>query len=162
MRRSTILLTAALLTFGVTAAMAQTADSPTNVDNISATVMTNCTIGTFDLAFGEYDPTSETELDAESTIIVRCTKGTANVFVTMDLGLAGDRTMTDGTDVLDYEIYSASSRLAGDVWPSASPGVAVSFPTAVEQELDIFGRIPPMEGAQAGSYFDTVVATVNY
>jgi spore coat protein U-like protein len=160
MKRTINFLAAAVLVFGATAAFGQTADSPTNADNISATVITNCTIGLFDLAFGSYDPTATTDLDQSTTIDVRCTKGTPNVYVTMDNGVNGTRVMTDGTDDLAYQIYSDAAY--SSAWPTAANTVTVSFASAVVQTLDVYGRVTAGQAVAAGDYFDTVVATVNW
>lgn len=163
MKRTAInFFAAAVLVFGATAAFGQTADSPVNNDNITATVTTNCTIGTFDLDFGNYDPTSATATDIAGSVQVRCTKGTAAT-VTMDLGLNGDRSMAGpGADFLQYDIYSDATRTLS--WPDATPGVSVTaaLASATVTSLDVYGRIPAQQAIVAGAYDDTVVATVNW
>src|SRR5512141_951416 len=60
---------------------------------VSATVITNCSISTTAVAFGNYDPTAATDLGAAGTITgslkVRCTNGTA---ANVGLGLGANAT----------------------------------------------------------------------
>lgn len=164
MKRTAInFFAAAVLVFGATAAFGQTATSPTNNNNITASVITNCTIGTFSLAFGSYDPAATAADTATSTIDVRCTKGTTGVSVTLDNGANASRRMLSATtsDYLDYEIFSDAGYTS--TWPSATPGVTATFASAVVQTLNVYGRIPAHEAAGvAADYRDTVIATVNW
>lgn len=163
MKRTAInFFAAAVLVFGATAAFAGTATSPSNSGNITATVASNCTIGTFNLAFGSYDPTSTTATTTSTTLDVRCTKGTS-ASVVLSEGSNTSRKMQSGTtsDYLDYEIYSDSSYSA--IWPSSGTSYGLSFTGGVVQTLTVYGKIPAHEAAAAGSdYADTVVATVNW
>jgi spore coat protein U-like protein len=164
MRTIKTILMVVVMGLAATAGFAQSPqNSALNEDNITATVIGNCWINTFDLAFGNYDPISETDHDADTSVDVFCTKGvTPNV--TLDLGLRSDRTMEhdSSTDVLDYELFSDSA--GGTVWPSSGTGVSAGTSTSpvVALTLPIYGRITAEQAVQAGSYFDTVVATVNW
>ena len=128
----------------------------------------NCTISTAALAFGSYDPVvahASTNLDGTGTVIVACTKGAA---ATVGLGLGSNasgstRRMTDGSsNYLTYELYSDAGRTT--VWGNSGAGLyrrarrprrlrGISRSTAVS---------PSNQDVPAGSYSDTVVATVNF
>jgi spore coat protein U-like protein len=158
----TILMVVAMM-LAATAGFAQTqsSNSAGNDDNITATVIGNCWIDTFDLDFGDYDPIDQNDKDADTTVDVYCTKGVTPE-VTLDNGVNTSRRMTDGTDFLDYELYSGSA--GGTVWPTVTPGVAAGTaanPT-IALTLTIYGRLFAEQAVQAGNYVDTVVATVNW
>jgi spore coat protein U-like protein len=135
---------------------------------VSATVTNNCTISTAALAFGSYDPVvanASANLDGTGTVTVACTKG-ATATVGLGLGanaLASVRRMTDGsTNYLSYELYSDAGRTT--VWGNAgaalySPGAA---PSKAARNFTVYGRVTSNQDVPAGSYNDTVVATVNF
>lgn len=135
---------------------------------VSATVSNNCTISTVALAFTPYDPVvthASTNLDGTGTLVVACTKGTAP---TIGLGLGANasgsvRRMTDGSsNYLSYELYHETGRTT--VWGTTglallSPGAA---PSKAARNHTVFGRVAANQDVPAGSYSDTVVATVNF
>jgi spore coat protein U-like protein len=135
---------------------------------VSATVTNNCTISTAPLAFGSYDPVvahASANLDGSGTVSVACTKGATS---TIGLGLGSNasgstRRMNDGsTNYLTYELYSDSGRTT--VWGNAggslyNPGAA---PSKVARDFTVYGRVASNQDVPAGSYNDTVVATVNF
>jgi spore coat protein U-like protein len=135
---------------------------------VSATVTNNCTISTAALAFGSYDPVvahASTNLDGTGTVTVACTKGATS---TVGLGLGSNasgstRRMTDGaTNYLTYELYSDSGRTT--VWGDAGAGLynPGAAPSKVARNFTVYGRVVSNQDVPAGSYNDTVVATVNF
>lgn len=135
---------------------------------VSASVANNCTISTSPLAFGSYDPVvanASTNLDATGTVTVACTKGaTATIGLGLGSNAAGNtRRMTDGSsNFLSYEVYQDSSRAT--VWGNSgadllSPSAAPSKNT---RDFTVYGRVPSNQDVPAGSYTDTVTATVNF
>ena len=135
---------------------------------VSATVTNNCTISTAALAFGSYDPVvanASTNLDGTGTVTVACTKGAV---ATVGLGLGSNasgstRRMANGaTEFLTYELYSDSGRTT--IWNNSgggfyNPGAA---PSKVARDFTVYGRVTSDQDIPAGSYNDTVVATVNF
>jgi spore coat protein U-like protein len=135
---------------------------------VSATVTGNCTISTSTVSFGSYDPVSanaSANLDSTGTITFACTKGSAP---TIGLGLGSNvsgttRRLTDGAgNFLAYELYSDTGR--STVWTPTgggvvTPGAALSK-TARNQT--VYGRITSNQDVPAGSYTDTIVATINF
>ena len=172
MRANTFLgLAAAVSGLAIVAAASSTpASAATATANlgVSATVTINCTISTAALAFGSYDPVvahASTNLDGAGTVTVACTKGAPS---TIGLGLGSNasgstRRMTDGSsNYLTYELYSDAGRTT--VWTDSgaglySPGVA---PSKAARNFTVFGRVTSNQDVTAGSYSDTVVATVNF
>jgi spore coat protein U-like protein len=135
---------------------------------VSATVSANCTITTAAVAFPAYDPIvthSATNDDGTGTVTITCTKGT---LATVGLGLGANasgsqRRMKDATtDYLNYALYLDSGRTT--IWGTASPNLLtpVAAPDKNPRPFTVYGRIPSAQDVPAGSYTDTVVATVNF
>jgi spore coat protein U-like protein len=131
----------------------------TDTSNLTSTAVVPavCTISSVtNLDFGTYDPTSATDDDdGVGDANFRCTKGTA-----YDVYITGARTMTDGTDTLNFEMYTDVGRTAA--WASASPGTTGTAASNAIITLDIYGRITALQDVQAGTYNGTVVVTVEY
>jgi len=135
---------------------------------VSATVTNNCTISTAALAFGSYDPVvanAATNLDGTGTVSVACTKGTT---ATVGLGLGANasgstRRMTDGGgNFLTYELYQDASH--STVWGNAGAGLLspAAAPSKTARNFTVYGQVVSNQDVTAGSYSDTVVATVNF
>lgn len=146
--------------------------------NVSATVNNVCTLTTTSVAFGAYDPVTANaaaDLNNGTTgkLTVTCTKSAAGVTMTLGNGLhfTTVRNMSDGTDALSYELYQPSSAAPAaactfpgtTVWNVANPlsPAAASFDGTAKDFL-VCGTIPQAQNVGAGSYSDTVVATVNF
>ena len=130
---------------------------------VSASVTANCTISAGALAFSAYDPVvtnAAANLDQTSTITVACTKGaTASVALDNGVNFSGGRRMKSGTDYLGYEMYSDSGR--STVWNSTAP-VAYTAASKAASSLTVYGRVAAGQDVPAGSYSDTVVATITF
>jgi spore coat protein U-like protein len=135
---------------------------------VSATVTNNCTISTTALAFGSYDPVAAhaaTDLDGTGAVSVACTKGTT---ATVGLGLGSNasgsaRRMSDGSgNFLTYELYQDSGH--STVWGAAGAGLLspAAAPSKTARSFTVYGRVVSNQDVTAGSYSDTVVATVNF
>jgi spore coat protein U-like protein len=154
---------AVVLIVATSSAWAQSASANLSV---TATVIKNCRITTTALAFGNYDPTLGTDLDAATGAInIACTKGTTTT-IGLDLGanpLGAVRRMADGGgNFLEYEIYQDAPRTT--VWGSALAD-RLSTPAAPDKSYHAYttyGRIPGTADAPAGAYTDTVQATVYF
>jgi spore coat protein U-like protein len=166
--RNLRLLTLAGLVFlaaSIRCSIAQAGSSSTNL-NVSATVTDNCTISTADLAFGAYDPivtNASSPKDSTGTVSITCTSG-AVTNVELDLGAnasVGTRRMKAGSSYLTYEIYQDSGRTT--VWGTNAnkldTGTAPNFNL---RAFTAYGRITAGQDIPAGSYTDTVLATVNF
>jgi len=150
--------------FGASAAAATaTANLP-----VSATVISNCTISTAVLAFGNYDPVAANaaaNLDGTGTVIVACTKGAT---ATVGLGLGSNasgavRRMSDGGgNFLTYEMYQDAGRVT--VWGNGAPNLLTpgAAPSKAARNFTVYGRVTSGQDIPAGAYTDTVVATVNF
>ena len=134
---------------------------------VSATVTNNCTLSTAALAFGSYDPVAanaSSSLDGTGRVTVACTKGaTATIGLGTGSNASGSsRRMSDGgSNYLNYELYSDSGR--STVWNSSSGTLSpAAAPSKVARDFTVYGRISSNQDVPAGTYGDTVVATVNF
>ncbi len=161
-----------LLTIGGLATAASASTQTTNF-NVSATVINDCSISSSNIAFGNYDPTSTTAITAQGAITALCTMGDS---VSVALGQGSNaaasstaavpvRQMASGIQKLPYHIYMASS---GSVeWGTGTIGTnqpAAQTSASVKTALTFttYGTILAGLDVPAGSYTDTVVATVTY
>ena len=106
--------------------------------NVTATVANNCVISANPLALGAFDGTND--LAATSTVVVRCTNGTAyNVDLSRGASATfAARTMSNGTDTLVYNLFTdttyTNSGATAPPAPSACPAPArASLPTATSR-----------------------------
>ncbi|HEY7205165.1 MAG TPA: spore coat U domain-containing protein [Methylomirabilota bacterium] len=144
------------------------AQTDTDTFNVSTNVSKNCSITTSPVAFGVYDPVvanATTPLDATGAVIVTCTKG-AGTRINLNNGsnaTGGNRRMSaGGGNFLTYQLYQDSGRTT--TWGSgASAGQTVSgAPSKAPRTFTVFGRVPAGQDVPAGSYTDTVVATIQF
>lgn len=138
---------------------------------VSATVTANCTISSSGVSFGSYDPVdthSAAALDATGTVTVTCTNGSAGA-ITLGQGANADtgstdadpaRRMTDGTNFLAYTLFQDAARTTE--WGNTAATDVSHTGTGTATNITVYGRIPANQNVPAGSYTDTVVATVTF
>ena len=153
----------------ITSAFISSAYSATDTDTftVQATVASVCTITANDLIFsGTYDPTSNTNLDDTSSVDVTCTTGT-DYTISLSAGLGTGatvavRTMTLGTDTLDYTIYQDAGRTV--VWgETIGVDTVAGTGNGTTQNIIMYGRVfSNQPTVPPGTYTDTVTATVTY
>ena len=133
----------------------------------SASISNNCTISTAALAFGAYDPVvanASSNLDGTGTVTIACTKG-ATTTIALDLGgnaSGSTRRLTDGSsNYLSYQIYQDSGRTT--VWGTGTDvQTPAAAPSKAARNFTAYGRVTSNQDVPAGSYADTVTATVNF
>ena len=147
-----------------TAALADTASSTLNV---SATVTANCTVSTSEIAFGDVNTLSGSDVDGSGGITVTCTNGTdweATAGVGGGSGASyANRRLSAGAELLNYNLYTDAARTS--VWGDGS-GTTVTIAdtgTGTAQNVTIYGRVGSGQtGVPAGDYTDSVSVTVTY
>lgn len=160
---ATSAIVAGLLAVAPTAAHAATA---TDTMAVSATVQSACIVSANALAFGSYNPTSGTNLDATTTLSVTCTSGTSYT-VGLSTGngsgaTVANRKLTNGANSLSYALYQDASRTTnwGNTAGTDTPASAVAGSSATS--LTVYGRVASGQNVPAGTYTDSVTITVNY
>jgi spore coat protein U-like protein len=159
-----------LLSLGATSSL-EAATATSNL-TVSASVTANCTISTAPVAFGAYDPVSAnatTALNGTGTVNVTCTSG-ASTTITLGQGsnantgstdTAPDRRMSDGAShFLAYALYQDSGRAT--VWGNTAGTGEANTGSGTQNALTVYGAIAAGQNVPAGSYSDTVVATVTF
>jgi len=126
----------------------------------------SCTISTTGVGFGTYNVFTTTPLDSTGSVTYTCI-GNASVTIALNKGSAATfnpRRMLKGSDALNYNLYRDATRTS--IWGDGTGGTtaysnaSVSNNTAVT--VTIYGRIPAQQDIRAGSYGDTITATINF
>lgn len=163
----TAIAATSIAAFGIVGAQVANAATQTDTFNVTATIISSCSITANDLAFGNYDPLSGTHLDQTTTISVTCSNG-ASYDIQLSAGLSGNvaaRTMDDdatSTSTLNYSLFRDSSRTLNwgvtngtDTFQGTGTGSA--------QTVTVYGRIPSGQTTPVvGAYTDTITATIEY
>lgn len=159
-RASLLLLLWSFLLTGTTA---------TRNENVGASVIANCKVGTSSMVFGNYDPlvTNKTSaLNVTGSVSVQCTRGAPGITLTLDNGANSahasgtTRAMAGGGSYLSYELFTDAARTT--VWNTIN---AVSYvPTSMAAaSLPVYGQIPGGQDVPAAaSYSDGITVTVNF
>jgi spore coat protein U-like protein len=123
----------------------------------------NCSISTTPVAFGDYNVLSATPKTTTGTVTYQCTLG-VGIIVTLSKGSSSafdPRTMRNGAEVLNYNLYREATY--STIWGDGTGGsqtytaaATVLFPTNVT----VYARVPAGQNVAAGSYSDSVVATI--
>lgn len=157
---------------GVLLAMAGAAQAATKTASftVSASVGKNCIISAGNLALGEF--LGDNDLTAQSDIKVRCTSGTG-FSIALSPGNTGSyegrRMVGPGSNFLVYNLYTADTYAA--VWGDDTGdtdlvgGTGAGMALANELTRTVYGRLLAVDNqgpVEAGSYSDTIVATISY
>ena len=138
---------------------------------VTATVGEECTVEAFNLNFGPYDPIvahATTARDEVMAIRAFCTR-TTRVTISLSPGShynAGARRMAGPPgQFLRYNIFTTAARTAE--WnnvnrPPAADSASKNVPLGGAGGITGYGRVFAGQNIAAGSYNDTVIATVHY
>lgn len=133
----------------------------------TATVVADCTISATALDFGTVG-TLTSNHDATSSLSVRCTSG-APYSIALNAGTGTGATVaarvmtrSSGTQTVTYQLFTDTNRTR--LWGDGTAGTVQNTGTGSgnTQTVTIYGRVPPQVTPQAGSYSDTVTATITY
>lgn len=159
-----------LLTLGLIASYAGHAATITTSFQVTADIAAKCnTVTANTLAFGTFDPVAATNLDVNTTMAVTCSRNTPYTIAlnggSTATGTIANRLMTNGTDTLQYQIYTTTGRTI--VWGDGT-GTSQTVPgtgSGVAQTVNVYGRIPGTQvpaNPPVGSYTDTITVTVTF
>jgi len=145
-----------LLGLACPAAFTQTA---TDTFQVSITIADDCTISAQDLNFGSH-VTLAALIDVDSIITVNCSIGTVYT-VSLNQGVNGTRLMSDGTNTVDYELYTTALRVLA--WgTTAGVDTVGGVGDGTDQDLTVYGRVPVQATPAPATFTDTVTATVAF
>ena len=166
------LLCSALLLAGAGVATTASAATDTAGFQVTATVVQSCRIEAGNtLAFGDYDPTSDTAATGSTTIRVRCTNGTTapialnqGVNVSTVDSTCMNRAMKPAAaaNLLSYGLYQSAGTSAP--WGCATGTNTFSYTAtnASWNTLTVHGVIAAAQNVPVGAYADTVTATITF
>ncbi len=127
----------------------------------------SCTISAVGVSFGTYNVFSASPLDSTGSVTYTCTGIKPPDRVTINLSRGGaptfsPRQMLKSAVTLNYNLYLDAARTT--IWGDATSGTSHYGPVAPVSNatITIYGRIPAGQDASAGSYINTVVATINF
>ena len=126
----------------------------------------SCTISTTAVNFGVYDVFSGTATDSTGTITFKCT-GNASVTINLNKGTSTTftpRVLTSGSNTINYNLYTDAAR--STIWGDTTGGTSrySNGNPANNQSIvvTVYGRITSGQDVSAGSYSDTITATINF
>lgn len=134
------------------------AASDTSEMTVSLTVEDECTIAAGNLTFTSAGIISQ-NIDNSANLTVECTKGSGYQIALS--GTPGSRKMTSGTNTVSYDLYQDSDHSVA--W-GTTQGTNTKDGTAdgTSQTVTVYGRVPSGQNVAAGTYTDTVTATIWY
>lgn len=127
-------------------------------------ITNDCTITSTDMNFGSVGFIAA-NVDATSTITVRCTVGSA-YSIALNLGVGtgtsiAARKLTGAGGTLDYNLYQDTARTI--VWGTVNPTQTVQGTgNGTTQPITVYGRVPPQSSPGTGIYNDTITAEITY
>jgi spore coat protein U-like protein len=133
----------------------------------SAQASASCTISTTSVIFGNYNVFSGTPLDSTGTVTYRCNPQTQSITISLSKGQSSTytpRRMNQGGEILTYDLYTNAGRTS--IWGDGTGGTSVftdgNPPKNSNVNVTIYSRVPAAQDVSAGSYSDTVSATINF
>lgn len=162
-------LKGALALTALAIAAAANAATDTTTFDVKLTITSTCDIHTTaatDVNFPNSASTA-TNVDAAGNLVVNCTPSTAYT-IALNKGVHGadvtTRSMSNGAALVPYQLYRAAARTAADIWgetTGAGGNVYSGTGIGANQSVPVYGRVPSAN-FPAGSYSDTITATVTY
>jgi spore coat protein U-like protein len=140
-----------------------TLSTATTTFPVTVVIQATCMISATALAFGTY---SGALINSTSTISVTCTN-TTPYNVGLNAGTATGATVTNrsmtgpAAALLGYKLFSNAGRTTN--WGNTvGTDTVAGTGNGTIQSLTVYGQLPAGELATAGSYTDTIIATVTY
>lgn len=129
---------------------------------VQIVVQSSCSVAANTLSFGNY---SVAAVNTTTSLNVTCTNTTPyKVGLSAGTGSGATvttRKMTSGSKTLNYGLYQDAARTI--VWGDTKGTDTVNgIGTGRPQAITVYGNIPENQSAAAGSYVDTITATVYF
>ena len=121
----------------------------------------SCSVSVLNVAFGGYDVFQQQDTETTGSVNVTCDSSTSYaISLSAGLGTFAARTMTNGSQQLDYNLFTDPQRLT--IWGDGTSGTVTVSATATSGSYTVYGMIPARQNVRAGSYSDTITVTVTY
>lgn len=137
--------------------------------SVSALVSDNCTISAAALSFGAYDPASGTATDGSANLTVQCTLD-ASANIQLGQGANADTGSTDAAPLrrladgagnfLSYQLDQDAAHMT--TWGNTAGTGMAHTGTGASEQITVYGRIAASQNVPAGSFADSVLATINF
>jgi spore coat protein U-like protein len=134
---------------------------------VTATAEAACTISTTAVSFGAYNVFTTSPDDATGQITYRCTPPRP-LLVQIHLDKGGAATFNPrqmrlgASDLLNYNLYLDSTRAT--IWGDGTGGTQIytqALPLPNRNiNVPVYGRIPALQDVRAGTYTNSVTATI--
>jgi len=136
----------------------------------TATIAGNCIVSTTPLNFGNASLLTS-NVDGVGTISVKCTN-TTPYSIGLDNGLhvnGSQRRMQASSSFINYNLYTDAARTSA--WTGATSATTctsgtntcvLGTGTALNQNVSVYGRVPPQTSPPPGVYADTIIVTVTF
>lgn len=133
-----------------------------------AAAAAQCTVASTGVNFGAYDVFAAPPRDSTGAISYQCL-APLSVQISLSPGSAATfapRKMVKGAERLDYNFYVDAAR--SQIWGDGAGGTSIHSATVSVLQVGttinvtVFGRIPAQQDVSAGTYSDTVTATINF
>jgi spore coat protein U-like protein len=112
-----------------------------------------------DLDFLSVTGNITSDIDATTDLTVNCNNG-ASYTIGLE-GSNGSRSLSNGTQTVSYELYRNSGRT--QAWGELASGNEFGGTgTNADQTITVYGRVPAGQSVGAGTYTDTVTATIEF
>ncbi len=126
-----------------------------------------CTISATAISFGSYDVFSATALTGTGTITFACLQSKP-ITVSLSAGNSGSygtRNLNNGSNTLQYNLYTTAGLTS--VWGDGTGSTAVYSDSAppknnVNVNVTVFANVPAGQDVVAGTYTDSIIATINF
>ena len=123
------------------------------------------------VSFGSYDVFNASQTLSNGTLTFNCTgvgAGGDSVTISLNRGIHSpafpNRNMANGAQLLGYNLYQNAALTV--IWGNGNNGTVVYGPIVAFNNtpvaLTIYGAIPAGQDLTAGSYSDTITATITY
>ncbi|KAF1700713.1 Csu type fimbrial protein [Pseudoxanthomonas kaohsiungensis] len=154
----------------VAAGLAGTASAATDTRNfqVKINITESCLFSTSassDLDFGNKARLSANDVDSTSTLVVTCTNGTPyNIGLNAGTGSGATdtaRKMTGPGGTVPYSLYKNTGRTQN--WGDTGTNRVAGTGSGSAQTITVYGRVLSADtGVSAGTYTDTITATITY
>jgi spore coat protein U-like protein len=133
----------------------------------SAQPSPSCTISATSVNFGNYNVFDGIAVDSTGTISYLCNSHSTNITISLSKGASSSynqRIMIKGAEALTYNLFTDAAKTS--VWGDGTSGTSVysrtNPPNNTNVNLTVYGQIPPGQDVSAGTFSDTVSATINF
>jgi spore coat protein U-like protein len=132
-----------------------------------AAAIGSCSLTSTSVNFGTYNAFNPIPTDSTGSVIYTCISVLGTITIDLSKGSASSympRQMRQGTESMAYNLYLDAARTS--VWGDGTGGTSSYGPVTprllVPVTVTIYGRMPARQNVTAGSYTDTIMATINF